>query len=204
MGLTEWLMSACTQVIDALGYPGIVLLMTLESMIAPVPSEAVMPFAGMLAGSGRLTWTGVLLASSVGSLIGSAASYALGYYGGRPLVLRFGRWLLLNPSDLDWAVKFFERRGGITVLIARFIPVVRHLISVPAGIGKMRLVPFVSYTLIGATTWNMFLAWLGHLLGANWARIEHYSKPIDAIVLVALFAAAIFFVRGHWRASARS
>ena len=138
MFLLEQLGQFCTKVILALGYPGIFILMTLESMIAPVPSELVMPFAGFLAAQGEFNLILVVFFSSLGSLCGSLISYYLGKKGGYPLVARFGKYFFLDETDLQKTTHWFERRGEKTIFISRFIPIVRHLISIPAGMGKDR------------------------------------------------------------------
>ncbi len=197
MGITEYLVPRIIQAIDASGYPGVAVLMMLESMVAPVPSEAVMPFAGSLVATGRFTFLGVGLASTLGSIVGSLLSYAMGYFGGRPFVLRFGRFLLLNRHDLEVTERFFQRRGSIAIFVARFIPVVRHLISIPAGVGRMNIWHFATYTIVGAGIWNCFLGWLGFHLGRHWDLIQKYSRPIDVVVLTVLLLAVTFFVRSH-------
>lgn len=199
MGITEFLVEHIVRFIDAGGYPSIVLLMALESMIAPVPSEAVMPFAGFLISAERFSFLGVTLASSVGSIIGSVASYFMGSYGGRPFVTRYGKYLLLSEKDLAWTERFMEKYGPIAVFFGRFVPVVRHLISIPAGVGRMRFVPFLVYTLVGATMWNMFLAWLGYTLEQHWELIGTYSGPIDAVVVGLIIIGIGFFVWSHLR-----
>jgi len=199
VGITEFLVPRITHAIDMMGYPGVAFLMMLESMVFPIPSEAVMPFAGSLVPAGRFTFLGVVLASTLGSIVGSLLSYAMGYYGGRPFLLRFGRYLLLNPHDLEITERFFARRGSAAIFVARFIPVVRHLISVPAGMGRMRLWRFCVYTILGAACWNAILTWLGYHLGKHWDIIQKYSHPIDIVVLVLLALAIAFFVRSHLR-----
>ncbi len=194
MALTEHLIVWVTNLIDTLGYTGITVLMILESMIAPVPSEAVMPFAGSLILTGRFTWAGVLVTSTVGSIIGSLISYYMGLYGGRPLVLRVGKWFLLNEHHLDLTAKFFERKGEWTIFVSRFIPVVRHLISIPAGMGKMRLAPFLIYTTIGAFLWNLILTVVGYQLGRNWQRLDQYTHWLDYVMVLAIIVAAAYFV----------
>ena len=197
MGLTEALLHYITQLISYLGYTGVFILMALESMIAPVPSEMVMPFAGFLIYTGEFSFLGVLVASSLGSIVGSLASYWLGRKG-EAVVLRFGRYLMLNPHHLEWTELFFFRYGSLTIFISRFIPIVRHLISIPAGLGKMRLLPFLIYTAVGATIWNMFLTFLGLKLKEHWEIIQKYSHTLDMVVLalVVLGVAAYFF---WWR-----
>lgn len=186
-----------TAIIAKLGYLGAGFLMGLESMVAPVPSELVMPFVGFLVAEGKFTWTMSIVATSIGSVIGSLASYAMGYWGGRPVVMKIGKYLLLNERDLEWTERWFARHGSWTIFVSRFIPVVRHLISIPAGLGKMRLLPFCVYTLIGATLWNVFLLWCGYVLKQNWEKVEHYSKQLDVVVIILGIAAAIWFVKTH-------
>ncbi len=195
MGITEFIVEWATKVIDAAGYLGVGVLMTLESMVFPIPSEAVMPFAGFLWFEGNMTFWLIVVASTLGSIAGSLISYAIGYYGGRPLVLKFGKFLLLNEHDLEKTEQFFARRGNIAVFVSRFIPVVRHLISIPAGLGKMPLGRFVLYTAVGAGMWNAFLAWVGFKLGENWETVERYGKISDIIVVIGLIAAIIWYVR---------
>lgn len=166
--------------------------MALESMIAPVPSEAVMPFAGFLIFEGKFTFTGVIIFSTLGSIIGSLISYYAGAYGGRPLVNKLGKYLLLDQHHLDLTEKFFGKYGSRTIFISRFIPVVRHLISIPAGIGRMNLLKFSLYTVIGAALWNGFLAYVGFHLRNNWHIVKKYSEFVDLAVLVLLIAAIIF------------
>jgi membrane protein DedA with SNARE-associated domain len=199
MGLTEWIMEHCTSFIEATGYTGLSLLMALESMIAPVPSEAVMPFAGFLKFEGKMTWTGIALASTLGSIIGSLISYYMGYYGGRPFVTRFGKYLLLNVHDLDVTERFFNKFGAKAIFIARFVPVIRHLISIPAGVGRMNLMKFSVYTVVGACIWNTFLAWCGYRMKEHWELVHKYSKPLDIVMVVLLAAAFVYFIYAHLR-----
>ncbi len=194
--MTTALLQYITQLISYLGYPGVFLLMALESMIAPVPSEMVMPFAGFLIYTGEFTILGVLLASTMGSIAGSLASYWMGRQG-EAVVLRFGRYLMLNPHHLEWTATFFCRYGSRTIFISRFIPIVRHLISIPAGLGKMQLLPFLVYTTVGATLWNMFLAFLGLKLKEHWEIIHHYSHTLDIVVVATgVLGLAAYFI---WR-----
>jgi len=123
----------------------------------------------------------------------------MGYWGGRPAVMKVGRYLLLNHEDLEWTERWFARHGAWTIFVSRFIPVVRHLISIPAGLGKMKLVPFCIYTLIGATLWNSFLLACGYKLRQNWKLVETYSKQIDVVALVVLGAGLVWFVTAHLR-----
>ncbi len=186
-----------TLVIQAFGYPGVLILMALESMIAPVPSELVMPFAGFLAGQGQMNFWLVILASSMGSLIGSLISYYIGKKGGYPLVKKYGKYLLLDEVDLQKAEQWFQKRGEKTIFISRFIPVVRHLISIPAGVGRMNLKKFCLYTVLGATLWNSFLAYLGFVLGQRWELVHQYTEPLSIAVVIILVVAVIVLAYRH-------
>jgi membrane protein DedA with SNARE-associated domain len=192
MGLTETLIYYNTLLIHHLGYIGIFVLMSLESMIAPVPSELVMPFAGFLIFTGHFDPAMVIVASSLGSICGSLISYGMGVMG-EPVVLRYGRYLLLNPHHLEWTNNIFARHGGKTIFICRFIPVVRHLISIPAGLARMSITPFLIYTFVGATMWNGFLTYLGVRLKENWRLIQQYTHFLDLLVAAALLAAGAYF-----------
>lgn len=197
MGITEFIASIATLVIQSLGYAGVFILMIMESMVLPVPSEAVMPFAGFLVADGAFSPILVLVAATLGSIVGSMASYAIGLYGGRPFLNRFGKYLLLNREDLERTDRFFRRRGSPTILISRFIQIVRHLISIPAGLGKMPLLPFAVFTVIGAGIWNAFLTWCGYVLRKNWERVMAYSRYIDIAVIVIGLALIALFIWRH-------
>jgi membrane protein DedA with SNARE-associated domain len=193
MGLTETLCYYNTLLINQCGYVGIFVLMALESMIAPIPSELVMPFAGFLIFMGQFDPVAVMVASSLGSIVGSLLSYGMGMLG-EPVVLRYGRYLLLNPHHLEWTKNFFDRHGAKTIFISRFIPVVRHLISIPAGLARMSLTPFIVFTLIGATMWNGFLTYLGVRLKENWRVIQQYTHIVDYFVVAGLIGAGLYLV----------
>ena len=193
MGLTEALCNYNTALIQQCSYVGIFILMTLESMIAPIPSELVMPFAGFLIFTGHFDPVWVMAASTLGSIVGSLLSYGMGVLG-EPVVLRYGRYLLLNVHHLEWTEQFFLRHGGKTIFISRFIPVVRHLISIPAGLARMPLIPFIIYTAVGATLWNGFLTYLGFRLKQNWPLIQKYTHILDYFVVAGLIGAGFYLV----------
>ncbi len=203
VGITESIAAFGTHVIQAIGYGGVFLLMVAESMVLPVPSEAVMPFAGFAVAEGTLSWAGVIIFATLGSIVGSLVGYAIGRFGGRPFVNRFGRYLLLDADDLAWTDRFFQRRGGLTILVARFIPIVRHLISIPAGMSRMRLLPFCLFTLVGAAAWNSFLTWAGFTLRRNWDTVLRYSRVIDVVVLALLALLLAWYVGRHLLKRAR-
>lgn len=188
-----YLIEAFIKVISDVGYLGIAFLMSLESMIAPVPSEAVMPFAGFLIYQSKMSWELVILSATIGSFIGSLVSYYIGARLGRPFIVRYGRYLLLNEKHLDLTENFFRRHGQKTIFFSRFIPIVRHFISLPAGAAKMNIWIFLVYTVIGASMWNAFLTYLGYRLGSNWSEIRTYSEKLD-IVVAALLVIGIGYV----------
>jgi membrane protein DedA with SNARE-associated domain len=177
------------------GYQVAALLMALESMIAPVPSEVVMPPLGMLIHQKpeEFGFPAAIVWTSLGSLVGSLISYYLGYFGGKPLVMKVGKWFLLNEHHLDLTTRWFGRWGSLTVFVCRFVPVVRHFISIPAGIARMKLWKFCLYTLVGATIWNSFLMWLGYKLESHWETILKYRQPIDVGVIGLLIVGVVLW-----------
>jgi membrane protein DedA with SNARE-associated domain len=192
--ITEKISELAVQVLDRTGYSGAAALMALESMIFPLPSEAVMPFVGFKVADGEWNLWLAIFATSLGSMIGSWLSYAIGYFGGKPLVLKVGKYLLLKQRDLEWTERFFHRRAGaMTVFIGRFVPVVRHFISIPAGIGKMPWLPFSVATLIGATIWNTFLLLVGKQLRDNWHIVQRYSHQADIVIVALILVAAAWW-----------
>lgn len=194
MGITELIAEIIVEFIQNTGYWSVFILMILESMVAPVPSEAVMPFAGFLIADGKFTFTAVIFISTLGSIVGSLISYYIGAWGGRPLVERFGKYLFLNKHHLDLTEQYFKKKGDATIFISRFIPIVRHLISIPAGMGKMNVLKFCIYTILGAGLWNAFLTYMGYILRDNWAEVMKYSHTIDIIVLVILIIGTIYII----------
>ena len=168
------------------GYPVLSGLMALESMVVPVPSEAVMPFAGFLIAQGTWTGLGVVLWSTTGSIIGSLISYWIGWGVGRPALLAWGRFVGLTVQHLERTERWFSRWGSRAIFVCRFVPVVRHLISLPAGTARMPLGRFVLLTAAGAGLWNSFLAYVGFKLGERWTDLQAISHWIDIIVVVGL------------------
>lgn len=196
--LLEYLVEFMTGIISAGGYAGVFILMALESMIAPVPSEAVMPFAGFLVAQGNLSTIWVIIAAALGSIAGSLASYYIGFYGGRKMVSKYGKYLLLDESHLDWTENWFRAQGEKTIFISRFVPVVRHLISIPAGIGKMNKGKFLAYTIVGATMWNTFLLYVGIYLNEKWRMISQYSEKLDIVIAgIIVIAGALYFRKAY-------
>lgn len=187
-------------VIDSMGYSGLFLLIVLESTLVPVPSMLVMPFAGYLASTGHFSLPAILVINSTAALTGSLLSYGFGAAGGKPLLLRYGRYVMVRPDDVRKTEEFFARHGAWTVLIARFLPVVRHLISIPAGIARMKLPTFVVQTFLGATLWGGGLMVVGYQVGANWESFSKTAKRYDlvvalAVVVVILAVAVRFYLK---------
>src|SRR5579885_3513303 len=185
--------------IGMLGYSGVALLMAIESACIPLPSELIMPFAGFLVHEGvlRLFWAAT--AGAIGCNLGSLIAYEIGCYGGRPLVERYGRWILLGRRELDWADRFFSRWGYLAVFIGRLLPVVRTFIALPAGVARMPRVRFHLYTFLGSWPWCFALAWFGMKLGQNWRDLGKYFHRFDAVILVFLVIAIVWFVWSHWK-----
>jgi membrane protein DedA with SNARE-associated domain len=196
--LTQFIADFAVRCLDAAGYAGAAFLMALESMIAPIPSEAVMPFVGFQVADGKWSLWLAVFATSAGSLIGSLISYYMGYYGGKPVVLKVGKYLLLDRHDLEITERFFQRRSGtLTLFISRFVPVVRHLISIPAGMGRMPVIPFCLATVIGATLWNGFLLACGMKLREHWNLVMKYSHEVDLVVVLLLLLGLAWFLRSR-------
>ena len=194
-------------VISAGGYVGVAVLMGIESACIPLPSEVIMPFAGSLVPSGRFTLWGCGFAGAIGCVVGSIPAYYLGLYGGRPLILRWGRYVLLSAEHLDWADAFFARRGDVTVFVARLLPVVRTFIAFPAGMARMRQWPFQLYTFVGSFVWCYALAYVGYQLGTHWnddPRLAAWLHRFDAVIVAALVGAAAWFTLWRWRRARRA
>jgi len=181
-------------IISVSGYAGIFILMVLESMVFPVPSEAVLPFAGFLIATGQMNLAAVGIVSTIGSIVGSLISYYIGLKGGRAFVKRYGKYFLLSEKNLENAHRFFEKRGEITILVSRFIPVIRHLISIPAGYAEMSVRKFIAFTAIGAAIWNTVLVYSGIALKDNWEIIISYTQYLDIAVALAIVALLAYFV----------
>lgn len=152
------------QWVEQWGYAGIVALMAMESSIVPVPSEAVLPPAAFWASQGKMSFWLVVLAGTVGSFIGSLLSYTVACYAGHPLLKKYGRFVLVSPQNLDLAERWFRQYGAFGIVVARFLPVVRHLISMPAGAFRMPLIPFSMATIVGSALWCTTLAWFGQIV----------------------------------------
>lgn len=202
--IISMLAASIITVISHLGYGGIVLMMGIESACIPLPSEIIMPFSGFLVFKGLMQLPTVAVAGAFGNLIGSWLSYALGAYGGRPLVEKYGRYVFISHHDLDLADRWFSRHGDITIFVCRLMPVVRTFIAFPAGVSRMPIWRFSLYTFTGSVIWCWFLAWIGMKLGEKWNEIGDYFHRFDALIGVILIAAIVWYVRRHIHHAERS
>lgn len=197
--IISFLIQLVITIIAATGYAGVFLLMLLESCGVPVPSEVIMPFAGFLVESGKFSFWPTVLIGALGNLAGSLLAYWIGLKGGRPLIEKYGRYILISKHDLDNADVWFKKRGELTVFIGRLLPVVRTYISFPAGIAKMNLKKFSLYTFIGAFIWSALFCYLGVKLGANWEIIRAKLHNFDLAILMLVMIVIILFFWRHKR-----
>jgi membrane protein DedA with SNARE-associated domain len=195
-GLVDWV----TSVVETLGYGGVAFLVALENLFPPIPSEVVLPLAGFVAAGGSSSVVGMVVAATVGSMVGAFALYgiaaAIGPVRLRALVVRHGRWFGLDEADLDRTEAWFDRRANVAVLVCRCVPLMRSLISIPAGFRRMPVLPFAMYTLIGSLVWNIALIGAGYLLGERWQQMEEPLQLFQTAVLVVIGIAVAWFV---WR-----
>jgi membrane protein DedA with SNARE-associated domain len=186
-------------VISSTGYLGIVLLMGIESACIPLPSEVIMPFSGYLVSQGRFNLAWVAVAGALGCNLGSFVAYEVGSWGGRPLVERYGRYLLITRHDLEMADRFFARYGDGAVFLARLLPVVRTFIALPAGIARMNVVRFHVFTFLGSLPWCWVLAYAGLKLGEHWTDLRQYFHRFDTAVGIVLVLGAAWFIYTRWK-----
>jgi membrane protein DedA with SNARE-associated domain len=208
--IVSWLAGIIIAVISATGYLGVMLLMAIESACIPLPSEIIMPFSGALTvpaialryGRPAFSLLWVATAGALGCNLGSVIAYEVGYFGGRPLAEKYGRHIWVSRRDLEMADRFFDRFGSAAVFIGRLLPVIRTFIALPAGIARMNRLRFHIYTFAGSWPWCFVLAWVGMRLGEQWGtdpRLRHWLHRLDALILIVLASAAVWFVRTHWK-----
>jgi membrane protein DedA with SNARE-associated domain len=188
-------------VISAGGYLGVVLLMAIESACIPLPSEVVMPFAGYLVYTGRFDLLAAATAGAIGCNLGSTVAYYVAAYGGRPVIERWGRYVLIRTHDLDRAERLFDRFGSVMVFVGRLLPVIRTFIAFPAGLARMRMLPFQIYTFVGSWIWCLVLAYIGFILGDRWNSDPQFRRiyhALDLVIVVLLVAGIAWFVWSHW------
>jgi membrane protein DedA with SNARE-associated domain len=205
--IIEILTAFIVATIATLGYGGIVLLMAIESACIPLPSEIIMPFSGYLVYTGRfnLWWVGV--AGAVGCVLGSMVAYYVGMYGGRPLIEKYGRYILISHHDLDLADRWFAKYGEAIVFISRLLPVIRTFIAFPAGVARMNVPRFIIYTFAGSLPWCLGLAYIGQLLGEQWDKnptLKSWFHRFDFVIGIAIVLAAAWWIWRHIKHSRKN
>ncbi|MCD8490309.1 MAG: DedA family protein [Desertifilum sp.] len=192
--MAQWI----TTIMNSLGYGGIALLMFLENLFPPIPSELIMPLAGFTVAQGQMNFTLAVLAGLAGTLLGALPWYYVGYAFGEERIKqfadRYGRWLTLSSQDIEKANRWFDRNGKKAVLTGRIVPGVRTLISLPAGLNRMPFIPFLFYTSLGSIVWIGLLTFAGYALGNNYTLVERYIGPLSKIILLALVIFVIFWL----------
>jgi len=181
------------QTISNSGYVGIFLLMVAESALIPIPSEVIMPFSGYLVSTGKFNVILVIIAGSIGNLVGGLVSYFVGAYLGRGFVLKYGKYILLKKSHLELAESYFKKYGDRSTFVSRLLPAIRTYVSLPAGVAKMNLKKFAVFTLVGSIIWNTALTYIGIKLGEEWNGIRKYSDYFDAVVVIVVIVAIIAY-----------
>ncbi|MFM9912504.1 MAG: DedA family protein [Methylophilaceae bacterium] len=187
-------------IISSLGYGGIVLLMAIESACIPLPSEIIMPFSGFLVFKGEMTLWNVALAGALGCVVGSIPAYYLGMFGGRPLVEKYGKWVLISKRDLDWADNAFAKHGEIIIFIGRMLPAVRTFIAFPAGVVRMNMPRFIIYTFVGSLIWCWLLAYAGMKAGENWEGLKVYFHQFHHVIIIAAVVFVVWYIWRHFKA----
>ena len=198
--IIEILSGVIVATITALGYWGVALLMAIESACIPLPSEIIMPFSGYLVSQGKMSLWGVSVAGAVGCVLGSLAAYWVGMYGGRPLIEKYGRYLLISRQDLDLADRWFGRYGEVIIFTSRLLPAVRTFISFPAGVARMNLKRFILYTFAGSLPWCLALAYVGQKLGEKWNKddtLKTLFHRFDFVIGIIGVLAVVWWVRRH-------
>jgi membrane protein DedA with SNARE-associated domain len=193
-GLANW----AVDVIDKLGYWGLFLILVLENVFPPIPSEAVLPLAGYLTGRGEMNYFWAVVVSTTGAVVGALILYYFGQWFGdhrvRWMVRNWGKWFAITEEDFDTASAWFDRRGNIAVMLCRCVPIVRSIVSIPAGIRKMPLLPFVAYSAVGSAVWNSILIGLGWIVGDNWEDIEGYADYLQYAVILLVLVLGAYYV----------
>jgi membrane protein DedA with SNARE-associated domain len=190
----------------AAGYLGVLIAMAIESAMIPLPSELILPFAGFLVSDpskveplthGRWEFWIVVIVATIGNTIGSLIAYAIGAWGGRPFLERYGKYLLIRHHEIELAERFFEKYGAPTAFFSRLLPIVRTFISFPAGVARMPIRTFIAYSTAGAFLWSILLVYAGTVLGANWVKIREALQPFDLLIAIAVVGLVLIFI--WWR-----
>lgn len=194
LGIISILFDKVIEVISALGYWGLAIGMGIESANIPLPSELILPLGGYLVYKGELTFWGAVFAGTVGGTIGSILSYCLGFYGGRPFLLKYGKYIKFSEQHLDLADKWFHKYGELTVFFTRLMPIIRTFISLPAGISGMNFPRFMIYTFLGSLPWSILLVYVGMKLGEHWRLIGDYFHKADIVIVFFIVLLIGFFI----------
>lgn len=176
------------------GYWGIALGMAVESACIPLPSEIVLPFGGFMAAQGTITFTEAVMAGQLGGMAGSIFAYAVGRFGGRSLLERYGKYILISKHEMEVADRWFATRGEFTVFTARLLPGIRTFISLPAGLTGMNFGKFLFYSFLGMLPWSYLFTWLGYRLGQDWTLVRTYLHKFDLVIIAVLVAAVVWFI----------
>lgn len=201
--LEQQILEFISNIYNQMQWPGVVLMMAIESACIPLPSEIIMPFAGwLLIKDQSLPVSYVVLAGlygAVGNVIGSLVAYAVGVWGGRPFLNKYGKYILITKHDLDRADYWFRRYGSWSIFISRLLPAVRTFISLPAGIARMNLIKFILYSLLGSFIWSIALAYAGYLIGEHWEQIRAVMRPFDYLIIALVLALIGYYIYRHVR-----
>ena len=192
------MLESIIETINSFGYVGIAFLMALENIFPPIPSELIMPLAGFTASQGKLEFLPVVIAGTIGSVLGASPWYFLGRYWGlkrtKKIADKYGKWLTVSGEDVEKAKLWFDRRGYVATGLGRLVPGIRTYISIPAGISKMPLLPFLVYSTIGSLAWVALLTYCGYVLGENYEKVSTYLKPISIFVLILILSTSIYWI----------
>ena len=196
-GFENGVIALVTSAYASLGYAGVLVLMAIESCCIPIPSEIILPLAGFLVGQGKFSFWPAVLAGSIGGTLGSCVAYGIGAAGGRPLLLKYGKFVLISAADAAKADIFFQKYGEATAFFSRLLPVVRTFISLPAGITRMHFGKFVAYTVAGSLIWSAVLVYVGKVLGQNWLAVRSALQRFDYLIVALVLVAVAVYVYRH-------
>jgi len=191
--IIDWLVN----IISVLGYPGVFVAVFIESFFAPIPSELILPFSGFVASMGRMNIVLLIIIASIAAYLGSLPFYIIGKWGEKPVLKfldRYGKYLFIQKSDVDKAFEVFKKYGNGVVFFGRLIPIVRTLISFPAGVAKMNFIKFSIYTVLGSLIWNSILCYTGYIFGDNWEVIGEWVSKYEKVILIAIILCILIYV----------
>jgi membrane protein DedA with SNARE-associated domain len=188
-------------IISTLGYTGVGLLMALQTMAIPIPSEVILPFAGFLASTGRFNIFIIAIVGGIGSCVGSSIAYYIGYKGGRPLVSKYGKYILISHHDLDMTQRFFTKFGSVAIFIGQLLPIVRSFIAFAAGLAQETFGKFLLFTFIGSFLWSLLLAYVGQKLGDNWESLRSQFHNLDLLIILIIVVGAVWWIQRHIKQS---